>query len=136
MYHAGFFTRFGKISGRVWSSHGLYFGETVGRAKLNIHGETKQALIFSQSNRAKTCTITYLSSLTSNVFLKTKVSRLEKPHSYVNPRTYVHVSRAWSTALLQKITFGGNFEMNACVASFSPLLLSLKRCNNFTLIEI
>ena len=25
------FARFGKISGRVWSSHGLYFGETVGR---------------------------------------------------------------------------------------------------------
>ena len=28
------FARFGKISGRVWSSHGLYFGETVGRAKI------------------------------------------------------------------------------------------------------
>ena len=28
------FARFRKISGRVWSSHGLYFGETVGRAKI------------------------------------------------------------------------------------------------------
>ena len=28
------FARFGKISGRDWSSHGLYFGETVGRAKI------------------------------------------------------------------------------------------------------
>ena len=28
------FARFGKISGRVWSSHGLYFGETVDRAKI------------------------------------------------------------------------------------------------------
>ena len=28
------FARFGKISGRVWSSHGLYFGQTLGRAKI------------------------------------------------------------------------------------------------------
>ena len=31
------FARFGKISGRVWSSHGLY-----------THGETKLTLIFSR----------------------------------------------------------------------------------------
>ena len=33
------FARFGKISGRIWLSHGLYFGET------------KQALIFSRTEQ-------------------------------------------------------------------------------------
>ena len=30
------FAWFGKTSGRAWSSHGLYFGETVGRAKISL----------------------------------------------------------------------------------------------------
>ena len=37
--------------------------------------------------------------------------------------THTSVSHAWETALLQKISFGGNFVINACVASFSPLLI-------------
>ena len=32
--------RFGKISRRVWPSHGLYFGDTVGQLKLET--DTKQ----------------------------------------------------------------------------------------------
>ena len=39
-------------------------------------------------NRAKTCTITCLSSLTEKCILKTKLSRLEKLHSCVNARTH------------------------------------------------
>ena len=36
--------------------------------------------------------------------------------------THSPVSRAWEATLLQKISFGGKFEMNATVASFSALL--------------
>ena len=66
------------------------------------------------------------------VFLKTKISGLEKLYSCVNARTHALVYRAWETALLQlKDKFWREFVMNACVASFS-----MKRYNSSMLMEI
>ena len=47
---------------------------------------------------------------------KTEICRLEKLHSRLNARTHQF------PVLGKKASFGGNFVMNACVASVCPIL--------------
>ena len=55
--------------------------------------------------------------------------------SFMRERAHTPVCCTWETALLQKISFGGNSVIKACVASHSPLLISLKQYNDSTLME-
>ena len=100
------FARFGKISERVLSSHGLYFGEI------------KQVLIFSKIGQ-KTARLHVFSSLTKNVFLKIQVSRLEKLHSCVKACT-LEFPALWRLHSFK--SFHRNFVMNVSVALLSLLL--------------
>ena len=105
------FARFGKISGRVWSSHGLY-----------THGETKLTLIFSRMEHKPTQLHVY-NPWPKNLFLKTNISRLEKLHSCVHTRT-LEFPALWRLHSFKR--FGGNFVTNASVASSSPRLIFIE----------
>ena len=69
------------------------------RSSQNTHGETKQALIFSSRRiKQKPARLHVYHPWPKSVFLKTKISRLEKLHSCVNARAQPHrTSRRFST---------------------------------------
>ena len=74
--------RLGKISGRVRSNDGLYFGETL-QVQLN----------YPWRDQKGPCTITCLLSLTKNCIFENEISP--------------DLETAWETAHLQKTSLGG-----------------------------
>ena len=93
-------------------------------------GETKQVLMFSRIEKKTLHHYMFVIPDPKCIFKKTKISRLEKLHPGVNART------CQFPVLLQKITFGGNFIRNACVASFSTSLIFFVAKNDSTLMEM
>ena len=69
--------------------------------------ETKQALIFSESSK----------NLHDYMFI------IPDKKSIFENKNLTPVSRVWETVFLEKIRFGGNFVVIACVAACPPLLM-------------
>ena len=85
------FARFGKISGRVWSNHGLYFGETVGRAKIPMARPNKPWLFPESSKNLHD----YMFIITDQKIYFWNLSTLET--SFMRESTHTRVSRALET---------------------------------------
>ena len=112
------FAQFGKMSGRVWSSHSLYFSETTGLAKIPML-RTNKPWYFPESSKNLH---DYMFTIPDRkMYFENKIISTWET-SFMRERAHTPVSHAWETALFQKISFGRNFVINAWVASLSPLL--------------
>ena len=112
------FAQFGKISGQVWSSHGLYYGEAVGWAKIPMARPNKP-WYFPESSR-NLHNLCLSSWPDRKVYFENKIISTWET-SFMRKHADTPVSRAWEIVLLQKISFGRNFVINAWAASCSPL---------------
>ena len=113
-----------QISGPVWFSHGLDGYPWRYQAGPDIY-----------PSRAKNCTIKCLSPLTKKCILKQKSLAIDSRDFIMCECTHAPVSRALWTEVLQRISFGGNFALNACGGSFFPRLV-WRRYNDFTVMEV